>query len=150
MSKQEKKRRRIYYLLNAETKPNVLCLPFTHQRKGISQQKSFLRKRGSIGWNKKKQEGFLTAFAKVIEKDPTMSIRKHTRKSTRTAINQEWSPGHNPLDYTIWGVLENKANATSYPNIGYLKRLKKLFLRHGNPFEGILKHLFKKIGGHIE
>ena len=27
----------------------------------------------------------------------------------------------NPLDYAIWGVLENKSIATSYPNIGSLK-----------------------------
>ena len=25
------------------------------------------------------------------------------------------------IDYALWGVLENKTNATSYPNIGYLK-----------------------------
>ena len=31
------------------------------------------------------------------------------------------SPDHNPLDYAIWGVLENKTNATSQPNIGSLK-----------------------------
>ena len=28
---------------------------------------------------------------------------------------------HNALDYAPWGVLENKTNATSYPNIGWLK-----------------------------
>ena len=31
-----------------------------------------------------------------------------------------WPPSNpelNPLDYAIWGVLENKINATSYPNI---------------------------------
>ena len=27
----------------------------------------------------------------------------------------------NPLNYTIWGVLGNKINATSHPNIGFLK-----------------------------
>ena len=31
------------------------------------------------------------------------------------------SPDRNPLDYAIWGVLENKMNATSHPNIGLLK-----------------------------
>ena len=31
------------------------------------------------------------------------------------------SPDHNPLDYTKWGILENKTNATSHPNIGLLK-----------------------------
>ena len=28
------------------------------------------------------------------------------------------SPDLNPLNYAIWGVLENKTRATSYPNIG--------------------------------
>ena len=31
------------------------------------------------------------------------------------------SPDHNLPDYTIWGVLENKTNETSHPNIGFLK-----------------------------
>ena len=35
----------------------------------------------------------------------------------RIAIKQDFSP----LDYAIWGVLENKTNSTSHPNIGSLK-----------------------------
>ena len=31
------------------------------------------------------------------------------------------SQDHNLLDYTIQGILENKTNAASYPNIGSLK-----------------------------
>ena len=31
------------------------------------------------------------------------------------------SPDLNHLDYTLWGILENKTNATSHPNIGSLK-----------------------------
>ena len=31
------------------------------------------------------------------------------------------SPDHNPLDYAIWDILENKTNTTSHPNIGSLK-----------------------------
>ena len=56
-----------------------------------------------------------------------MSIRKHAnelkvhKKTLRTAIKQDLSPGLNSLHYTIWGVLENKTNATSHPNIGLLK-----------------------------
>ena len=30
-------------------------------------------------------------------------------------------PKHYPLDYDIWGALENKTHATSNPNIGSLK-----------------------------
>ena len=63
----------------------------------------------------------------VIKKDLTMSIRKQANKSkvhkktVRIAIKQDLSPDLNPLDCTIWGVLENKTNATSHPNIGLLK-----------------------------
>ena len=39
----------------------------------------------------------------------------------RTVIKQDLSPDHDPLDYDIWGVLENKTNATSHPNIVLLK-----------------------------
>ena len=35
----------------------------------------------------------------------------------RTAIKQDLSPVLNPLHYAILGVLENKTNATSDPNI---------------------------------
>ena len=39
MSEQEKKQQRIYDLLNAETKPKFLCLPYTKQinlqKKGV-------------------------------------------------------------------------------------------------------------------
>ena len=31
------------------------------------------------------------------------------------------SPDLKPLDYAIWGVLKNKTNATSHPNIVSLK-----------------------------
>ena len=31
------------------------------------------------------------------------------------------SSDYNPINYAIWGVLENKANATSHPNIRSLK-----------------------------
>ena len=55
------------------------------------------------------------------------SIRKYANelkvheKTGRTAIKQDLSPDLNPLDYTIWDVLEDKTNATSHPNIGSFK-----------------------------
>ena len=63
----------------------------------------------------------------VIKKDPITSIRKHTNeskvheKTVRTSIKQDLTPDCNPLDNTIWGILENKINTTSHPNIGLLK-----------------------------
>ena len=91
------------------------------------QKNSFLRKRGSGVLNKKRIEGFLTAPATAIEKDPTASIRKHVNelkvheKTMRTAIEQHLSRDFNPLDYAIWSLLENKINPTSHPSIGSLK-----------------------------
>ena len=63
----------------------------------------------------------------VIKMDPTKSIKKHTnelkihQKTVWTAIKLDLSPDLNPLDYILWGILENKTNATSNPNIGSLK-----------------------------
>ena len=45
---------------------------------------------------------------------------KHFRKNGVSLWSLS-SPNLNPLDYTIWGVLENKTNTTSHPNIGSLK-----------------------------
>ena len=36
----------------------------------------------------------------------------------RKAIKQDLNPDVNPLDYTIWGILQNETNAISHPNIG--------------------------------
>ena len=63
----------------------------------------------------------------MIKKDPTKSIRKHANelkvheKTVRTAIKQDLSRDLNPFDCTIWGILENKTNATSHSNIGSFK-----------------------------
>ena len=67
MSEQEKKPRRIS-LLNTETKPKFLCLPYIKQRFFFFEleKKSFLRKMGSGGLNKKWKEGFLTDLATAI------------------------------------------------------------------------------------
>ena len=41
ISEQEKKQQIIYDLLNAETKPKFLCLPYTKQRKKIFRIRAF-------------------------------------------------------------------------------------------------------------
>ena len=64
MSEQEKKRQRIYDMLNAETKPNFLCLPYTKQNFFFFfflQKKRFLRKKGR-GRPGKKQKNKKKAF----------------------------------------------------------------------------------------
>ena len=45
---------------------------------------------------------------------------KPSKKNSEIIGVSLWLPSR-PLDYTIWGVLENKINATSHPNIGSLK-----------------------------
>ena len=82
---------------------------------------------GRGGLNKKRKEGFLTAPITAIKKDPTISIRNYANelkvheKTVRTTIKQDSSPDLKPLNYTIWGVLENKTNATSHRNTGSRK-----------------------------
>ena len=39
----------------------------------------------------------------------------------RTSIKQDINLDCNSLDYAIWGILEDKTNATSHSNIGSLK-----------------------------
>ena len=41
MGEQEKKQQRIYDLLNTETKPKFLCLPYTKQRKMFYRKRAF-------------------------------------------------------------------------------------------------------------
>ena len=122
MSGQEKKRQRIYELLNANTKPKFLCLL---QTKKIFffflLKKSFLRKRGNGGLNQKRKEGFLTALATAIKKEPTKSIRKHANelkvheKTVRIAIKQVLSLDLNPLRVRYMGRFgkEKKCNFLS-------------------------------------
>ena len=127
MSEQEKKRQRISDLLNAETKPKCLCLPYRKQRKKFCFFFLQKRKRKNEGLNKKRKEGLLTALAAVIKKNPSTTIRKHANelkvheKTMRTAIKQDLSPELKPLDYAMWGVLENKTNESYHPIISSLK-----------------------------
>ena len=78
----------------------------------------------SGGLNKKQKECFfLTALVTAIKKDHTTSIRTRANElkvhetPVVTAIKQDLSPDPRSLDYAIKGVLENKTNATSHPNI---------------------------------
>ena len=42
-------------------------------------------------------------------------------KTVSTVIKKDFSPDLKHLDYAKWGVLENKTNGTSHPNIDLLK-----------------------------
>ena len=69
MSEQGKKWQRINDLLNAEAKPDFLCLPYTKLRKHFYRNKSFLMKRRNGELIKKRKEMFLTGLTTAI-KDP--------------------------------------------------------------------------------
>ena len=59
MSEQEKKLQRIFDLLNAETKPKFLCLPYTKQRKTfIYRKRAFQGKGGVDDWTKNEKKAF--------------------------------------------------------------------------------------------
>ena len=99
----KKKWQRISDLLNAENKPKFLCLSYTRQRKKFHGKKSSWSRRISEGLIRKGREGFLTALATVIKKEPTPPIRKCANeltfyeKSVRTAIKLDSSPDFIPL-----------------------------------------------------
>ena len=113
------------FMIYLTPKPNqsFFCLPDTKQRKKNSRKRDCWGKEGV----EKPKGGFLTALITAIPKDPITPIRKHTNelkvheKSVRTAIKQDLSTELNPLDYVLWGILENKTNATSPSNINSLK-----------------------------
>ena len=69
------------------------------------------------------------------------------------------NPDHNSPDYTIWGILENKTNATSHPNISLLntaieeewnKKSEEFILKACKLFWGCVATIIEKNGGHIE
>ena len=122
---------------------------FVYPKQMFLEKKSFLKKRENRGLYKKRKKAF-KLLAAAIKKDPTTSVRKHAdelkvhKKSVRTVIKQDLRPDLKPLDYHIWGVLEDKANTTSHPNMGSLKTdieeecQKNLFWRGAYRFEGML------------
>ena len=118
------------------------------------------------GLDKKFKEGFLTAFATAIKKDPTTLISKQANllkvheKAVRIAIKQDLNTDPNPLDYAIWGVLENKTNAIYHLNIGLLKTVieeewnkmsEEFILKASKSFQRHVDIIIeKKNGSHIE
>ena len=92
-------------------------------------------------------------------------MRKHANelkvheKMVRTAIKQDLSPDLNSLDYTIWGIEENKTNATSRRNIGspksaieeeWKKMSEEFILKACKLFWIGVDTIILKNGGHIE
>ena len=142
----------IYFVYPIEIKEKIL------------QEKSFLRKRGSGGL-KKKRKSFSNVLAKEIKKDPTTSIRKHTKdlkvhkKTVKTATKQDLCPNLNPLDYALLGVLENETKSISHPNIGSLKTaieeewnrmFEEFILKACKLFRSYVDTIIEKRGGHNE
>ena len=94
MSEHEKKRQCIYDLLNAETKPKFLCLPYTTQRKNcfFLPKTSFLNKRGVGRKIEQKLKRRLFNFSCDKEEPHNVNELKFQEKNVRTAIKQDLSP----------------------------------------------------------
>ena len=80
MSEPNKKRRRIYYLLYAETEPKFLCLPYTKQRKNLLQKKSFLRKKRSWAGNKKTKNKKFFNCSHYSDEEETHKVNKYANE----------------------------------------------------------------------
>ena len=83
-----------------------------------------------------------------------MSEQEKKRQRINDLLNAE-----TPLDYALWGVLENKTNATSHPNIGLLetafveewnKMSEEFILKTCKSFRRRVETIIEKNGGHIE
>ena len=83
---------------------------------------------------------------------------KFTRKLT--AITQDLSQDLNPplLDYTIWGIIENKTNTTSHQSIESLKTaieeegnkmFEEFFLKAFKSFRGCVDTIIQKMAAHL-
>ena len=125
MSDQEMTKNSIICL---QQKPSQSFLIYRIQSKNIFTEKELFKEKWEWRTEQKKwKEGFFTALATAIKKEPIISIRKYANKlkvlekTVRTAINQDLSPDLKSLDYATWGFLENKTNATFHRNIGSLK-----------------------------
>ena len=115
-------------MLNAETKPKFLCLPYTKKRKKITEKELF-KEEGSGGLKKNRKEDFLIALTTAIMQDPSTSIRNHANelkvheKIARTAIKQESSPvgsWRTSGDHPNYYIIENGRNTEK--SLGDLRR----------------------------
>ena len=78
MNEQERKRQRIYALLNAETKPKILCLPYTKQRK-IFTEEEILRK---VEWRseQKRKRRFFFNCSQFGDLEGPQNVNKKVHK----------------------------------------------------------------------
>ena len=126
---------------------------YRQSKKKIFTEKELFKEKRVEDQTKKQKEAFLTALATAIKKELITSIRKHANelkvneKTVRTAIKQDLSPHCNPLDYTIWGILEIKQMQLLIQILvdlrlllrrNGIKYLKNSFWRHANHFKGML------------
>ena len=87
------------------------------------------------------------------------SIKKKISEIIGDSLWSPSSPDFNPLDYTIWGVLENKTNESSKLIIGSLKTdiqeewnkmHEEFILKACKSFLRRVDTIILKNGGHIE
>ena len=152
------------YVLGAEAKYQIILKTFFSLISPLFEKKC---DKSKFSWLALSFKCFL------IKIQPNMSEQKRNNKksmicfmpkpSPKNFLNTSlWSPSNpdvNSLDYAIWGIFENKTNATSNPNIGSLKtaieeewnkmpeefilKTCKLFWRH-------VDTMIEKNGGHME
>ena len=99
----------------------------TQSKENFFTEKELVNEKEKWRIEQKHKEGFLTNRVTEIKRNSPTSIKKHAnelkvhKKTVGTAIKQDFNQDLNPLNYAIWGVLENKTNATSHPNFVSLK-----------------------------
>ena len=78
-------------------------------------------------WKKTKKKKKAFNYSRYSDLEGSHNVNKCANKlkvhekTVRTAIKQDLRPDLNSFDYAIWGILENKTNATFHPNIASLK-----------------------------
>ena len=82
-----------------------------------------------------------------VNKKARNELKVH-QKHVRAAVKQDISPDLHHLDYPIWGVLENKTNVTSHPNIGSLKTV--IEEEWNKMSEELILKAYKSIQRHVD
>ena len=119
MKEQEKKCQKMICLTLKPSQSLFFLISRIQNKEFLFPETELIKEKEAWGIEQKRK-GFLIALATAIKKGPTTSIRKYANelKVHEKTIKQDLSLDPNPLDYALCGVLENKTNATSHPNIG--------------------------------
>lgn len=127
-------------------------------------------------YREKVLEGSLKPWARKTFGSDTWTFQQDSAPSHKARVNQEWlknnvpvfisakqwmpySPDANPMDFSIWGILQAKVATKKYESVDMLKkaivrewnRIPQAHVRAAcNSFIGRLEAIIKRKGGHIE